>query len=52
MTPEERAARIEELRLRYFYIVAEQAAIEQELKQLGQVPPSSQAGKESRQGAE
>jgi hypothetical protein len=44
------AIRREELRTRYFYLIAEQAAIEQELKQLGQEPPSSQTGQESGQG--
>jgi hypothetical protein len=51
MTPEERAARIEELRLRYFYLVAEMAQVEQELKGLGQEPsnltqPIKSKGKE------
>ncbi|MBE3143363.1 MAG: hypothetical protein IMZ61_05490 [Planctomycetes bacterium] len=44
--PEEKQAGIEELRLRYFYLLVEQAAIEAELKQLGQEPPNSQAEKE------
>jgi hypothetical protein len=36
----ERAAHIEELRLRYFYLVAEMAQVEAELKRLGQAPGS------------